>query len=231
MTFGNGDKVQYSVERPKFYKLVEWLNNGYFKGAIFLCQDRATRNKGDETIIRKLINAGVDIRYTLTTYDKTSSGELHMDIDGMFAKHYSRVTSEKISLTIRKSRADGLCTHKAPVGYLNQGNMTFKPQDPERAPIILKMFKKYAEGSWSLADIARWAIEEGFTMPPVRRRRTEAEMLEDEENDESTQVEAVCRPPTYNNIHKILTNPFYMGKIPGNDGQYFDSTSHETMLN
>ena len=83
MTFSSDNMVQYRVERPKFHKLSGWLNNHYFKGAIFLCSDRASRNKADETILRKLTNSGVDIRYALATYDKTSSGELHMDIDCM----------------------------------------------------------------------------------------------------------------------------------------------------
>src|SRR3989344_5582324 len=132
LTFGDGI-VQYRIERPKFYRLAEWLSKGYFKGVIFLCWDRASRNQGDETIIRKLIKTGVDIRFALTSYDKSSSGELHMDIDGMFAEHHSRVTREKVSLTIKNSRARGLWANKAGVGYLNPESMESKPKDPTRA--------------------------------------------------------------------------------------------------
>src|ERR1700739_347171 len=120
LTFGDGNAVQYRVERPKFYRLAQLLSKSYFKGVIFLCWDRASRNKGDDTILRKLMKAGVDIRFTLAQYDKTSSGALHMDIDGMFAEHHSRVTSEKVRLATKDLRERGVCTYKAPIGYLNQ---------------------------------------------------------------------------------------------------------------
>ena len=87
--------VQYNILRPKFLQLVQMLKNKEIKGCIFLCWDRSSRNKQDDVILKKLISLGSDIRFSEATYDKTSSGELHMDIDGMFAAHYSRVISQK----------------------------------------------------------------------------------------------------------------------------------------
>ena len=229
LTFIKG-AVQFRIARPKFYRLVQWLSKEYFKGVIFLCWDRASRNKGDDTVIRKLMKTGVDVRFALAQYDKTSAGELHMDIDGMFAEHHSRTTSEKVTISKRNKRSQGICTYKAPVGYLNQGVMEHKPIDPLRVPVIKKLFEMYGTGEWSLADLARWAIGEGFTMPAVRRRRTEAEILAEEDDDVRLEIEAVCRPPTYNNIHKILTNAFYTGKVLGNDGIYIPSASHEAVI-
>src|ERR1035437_7173571 len=145
----DGGMVQYRIDRPKFQKLFQFLIAGYFKGIVCLCWDRISRNKGDDTLIRKLMSNGVDVRFAFATYDKSSSGELHMDIDGMFAQHYSRVTSEKITETLRKARGDGICTYKAPIGYLNEGNMDHQPLDPVRVPIIKQMFEYYATGDWS----------------------------------------------------------------------------------
>ena len=230
LTFGDGNMVQYSVDRPKFYRLAELLNQHYFKGAIILCWDRASRNKGDDNILRKLMKGGADMRFTLAQYDKTSAGELHMDIDGMFAEHHSRVTREKVSLTIRNARARGLCTNKAPVGYLNEGSMEHKPLDPARAPIIKRLFEMAATGEWSLADLSRWAVEQGFTMPPMRRRRTRDEILAEEEDDVRAEIEAIHRLPTFNTIHKILTNPFYAGRVLGNDDMWVASMSHEALV-
>jgi site-specific DNA recombinase len=230
LTFGADGTVQYNIDRPKFYRLAQFLNKHYFKGVIILCWDRASRNKGDDTILRKLMKNGVDIRFTLSSYDKTSAGELHMDIDGMFAEHHSRVTREKVTITIRHNRAQGIVTHKAPVGYLNEGVMSHKAFDPIRAPIIEMLFDMAATGEYSLADMARWAIEQGFTMPPVRRRRTQEEILAEEEDDMRLEIEAIERLPTFNSIHKILTNPFYAGKTKGNDGVYVTSTSHEPLV-
>ncbi|MBA3830159.1 MAG: recombinase family protein [Taibaiella sp.] len=228
--FGKNGTVQYNVERPKFYRLVQYLNKGYFKGVIVLCWDRVSRNKGDNTIIEKLMKQGCDFRFTLATYDKTSSGALHMDIDSMFAEHHSRVTSEKVSLNIENQRSKGICTYKAPVGYLNTGTMEHKPFDPIRSPLIRQLFELYATGMYSLADLARWSAAHGMTMPPVRRRRTEEEVLAEEEDEVLLQIEAVERPLTYNNIHKILTNPFYTGRILGTNKEYIQSASHKRLI-
>ena len=87
-----------------------------------------------------------------------------------------------------------------------------------------------ATGDWGLADLARWAIEQGFTMPPVRRRRTMEEILAEEEDDVRVQIEAVSRLPTTTNIHKILTNPFYKGMALGNDRARVLSSSHQALV-
>ena len=230
LVFGEEGTVQYRIERPKFYRLVQFLSLGYFKGVIVLCWDRASRNRGDDTVIRKLMKQGVDFRFPLASYDKTSSGALHMDIDGMFAEHHSRITSEKVSLNIRLKRDQGICVQKAPVGYLNLGEMENKPIDPVRGPLITKMFELYATGEWSLADIARWAIEQGFTMPPARRRRTREEMLLEEEDDIKLELKPICRIPTFKTVHQILTNRFYTGEICNNNGEYIPSKSHKALV-
>lgn len=228
LTFTKDGLVQYHIDRPKFQKLVQFLSLGLFKGIVCLCWDRMSRNKGDDTLIRKLMRKGIDVRFVYANYDKTSSGALHMDIDGMFAEHHSRVTSEKVRLTHWSLRERGVVAYKAPVGYLNQGTMTHKPFDPERAPIIKKLFESYATGDWSLADLVRFAKNQGLTTFPSRRRRTQTEMLA-EENDE-VKIEKISRLMTVASIQKILTNQFYTGRTFGNNNNYVRSVSHEPLI-
>jgi site-specific DNA recombinase len=228
ITITDDGLIQYRIDRPKFHKLIQFLSTGSFKGVVCLCWDRISRNKGDDTAIRKLMRKGIDVRFVYAKYDKTSSGALHMDIDGMFAEHHSRVTSEKVSTTIRSLRERGICTHRAPIGYLNVGDMGNKPLDPERAPVIKSIFELYATGDWSLSDMARWANGQGLTTVPMRRRRTEEEMLAEEE--EEVQIARISRPITANMIHKIITNPFYIGRVIGNGGEYVPSNSHEALV-
>lgn len=230
LVIGENGIVQYKIERPKFHQLIQLLNEGYFKGVIILCWDRISRNKGDETIIRKLIKSGVEFRFVLATYDKTSAGALHMDIDGMFAEHHSRVTSEKVKINFKNQREKGVCTFKAPVGYLNMGSMNDKPIDEFRGPLIRKFFELYTTGEWTIASLARFANEQGFTMPARRKRRTAREMLEVEEDDSNIEMEKVERTVLKSGMHKILTNPFYVGKIKGNDGVLIQSTSHKPLV-
>lgn len=176
------------------------------------------------------MNRGIDVRFVRAQYDQGSAGELHKDIDGMFSAHHSRVTREKVTDTIREKRDEGYCTHKAPVGYLNLGQMEHKPFDPERSPIIRRLYKKADETTWSLSDLRRWAIEQGFTMSPMRRKRTSDEKLADEECDEVTVIEKICRLPTVTSIHTILTNRFYTGMVRGNGGAWVKSNSHEALV-
>jgi len=220
--------VQYRIERPKFQRLVHYLSLNLFKGVICLCWDRISRNKGDDTILRKLMRKGIDVRFVFAHYEKTSSGALHMDIDGMFAEHHSRVTSEKVRLTTWNLRERGIVTYKAPVGYLNKGDVQHKPFDPVRAPIIKKMFELYATGDWSLTDLVRFANNQGLTTSPSRRRRTESEMLAEE--GEESKIEPVARPIILSHVQKILTNPFYTGRMIGNDKRYARSISHEPLI-
>lgn len=230
MEFGEDGSVRYRVERPKFHRLASFLSAGHFKGVIFLSWDRASRNKGDGLIIGKLMKKGVDFRFVLASYDDTSAGELHKDIDGMFAEHHSRVTREKVKGVITKSREKGLCVYRAPVGYLNQGSMENKPLDPDRAPLVKALFEKADGTTWSLSDLHRWIIAQGFTMQPRRRTRTRDEILDDEERDEHRNLEPVARLPTVSQIHVILTNRFYTGQVRGNGRLWMKSASHEALV-
>jgi DNA invertase Pin-like site-specific DNA recombinase len=220
--------VQYRIDRPKFQKMLQLVSQGHFKGVICLCWDRISRNKGDDTIIRKLMRRGVDFRFVYATYDNTSSGALHMDIDGMFSQHHSRVTSEKVTLATRNNRERGICTYRAPIGYLNVGSMTNKPLDPVRAPIIKRMFELYATGDWSLSDLARFAGKQGLTTVPMRRRRTPEQMLD--ENYDLADLPKVSRPLTENHVSRILTNRFYTGRVLDPDGRYIPSASHQALV-
>ena len=221
--------VQYRIDRPKFQKMLQLVSQGYFKGIICLCWDRISRNKGDDTLVRKLMRKGVDFRFVYAKYEKSSSGALHMDIDGMFSQHHSRVTSEKVTLTIKNNREKGICTYRAPIGYLNLGEMENKPLDPERAPVIKQMYEYYATGDWSLSDLSRYAKEQGFTTVPMRRRRTKEEMLA-EEDDEAEELPKISQLASVNLISRILTNPFYTGKTLDPDGKYIESNSHVALV-
>ena len=218
--------IQYGIDRPKFRILMQYLADGLIKGVVCLCWDRISRNRGDDTIIRKLMRRGCDIRFTYATYEKSSAGELHMDVDSMFAQHHSRVTSEKVSITTRNLRSRGKCTYQAPIGYLNTGTPDYKPHDPERAPFITEIFELYDTGEWSLSDIARHMNHQGLTTVPARRPRTVGELLA----ENPPEIEPVSRPVNECTISRILANPFYTGKVIGPDGTYIPSTSHEPLV-
>lgn len=228
ITITDDGLVQYRIDRPKFQKMLQFVSQGYFKGVVCLCWDRISRNKGDDTLVRKLMRKGVDFRFVYAHYDKTSAGALHMDIDGMFSQHHSRVTSEKVTISTRNSREKGVCTYRAPIGYLNEGNMDHKPFDPVRAPIIKQMYEYYATGDWSLSDLARYAKEQGLVTVPMRRRRTKEEILSEE--GEFEEIEKTSRPVTISLISRILSNRFYTGRTLNSEGKHIPSNSHDALI-
>ena len=230
ITLTKDGQVQFAIERPKFQQLMYFLSKGFFKGVVVLSWDRACRNSRDEMIIRELMDRGIDFRFVTAKYDKSSAGELHKDVDGMFSKHRSRDTREKVTLTIRNLREKGVVTNRAPVGYLNLGDMYKKPFDPIRAPIIKQMFEMVATSEWTLTPITKWANEQGLTMPPMRRRRTAEEIAAEEDDEDVIVIEKICRPLDPGDVERIFKNPFYYGMTRGNDGEWKKSISHEALV-
>lgn len=218
--------IVYKIERPKFARLVALLKSGELRGVIFLCWDRASRNKQDDVILKKLIKQGSDIRFSQTSYERTSSGDLHMDIDGMFSSHYSRVISEKVKLSSIKLRAEGRCLYMSPIGYLDNGSAT-KPMDPERAPLVKRIFELYATGEWSLMQLAKWAQQHGLTTKPCRRKRKREEILS---NMPVESMPKLSRPVNEKSIENILSNPFYIGKNRVKGGGFINATSHRPLI-
>jgi site-specific DNA recombinase len=216
--------VSYKIERPKFQILIQKLMAGEYAGVICLCWDRISRNEQDGMIIKQLMDNGIDIKFVQVSYDKTSSGKLHRDIDGVFANHYSRVISEKVCNVFEKFRSEGLCTGWSPIGYLDNGSDD-KPLDPERAPIVKRVFELYATGEWSISQLGKWAAQHGLTTKPSKPKRTKDEMASGKENDRPK----VSRPVTSKTIENLLKNPHYIGKHKNRKGDIW-SCKHPSLI-
>jgi site-specific DNA recombinase len=198
--------VRYEIERPKFQRMAKLLLDRKFKGVICLCWDRISRNEHDGILIKKIMDSGVDVRFVQVTYDKTSSGALHRDIDGMFSQHYSRVISEKVRNTFDKFRREGRCIGPAPIGYLDQGSAS-KPFDPIRAPIVRRMFDLYTTGEWSISQLAHWTNQQGLTTKPRRPRRMAVQRFDDGEDRQQ-----IPRRMGTTTVAHMLANTYYIGQ-------------------
>ena len=105
----------------------------------------------------------------------------------------------------------GLRPGQSPVGYLNEKRMDRKCQsiiDPERAPIIKKIFEKVAYEKWSGRKIFNW--------------------LKFELNFKSVTGN---KGLTLGNIYQILQNPFYYGvfEYPVKSGNWYTG-KHEPLI-
>ncbi|MFZ2621106.1 MAG: recombinase family protein [Minisyncoccia bacterium] len=214
------------VLRPKFVKLIRLLKDKKIKGVVILCWDRASRNAQDNVIIQRLVEQGCDIRFTDMQFDKNSGGKVNMNVQGMFAEYYSDVISEKVRYSQEKLRAEGKCIYSVPLGYLNRGSDN-KPIDPERAPLIKRLFEMYATGEWSFMQLAKWATKNGLTKRPKRRKRTKEEQ---ENGIDFDLLPKVSGPIDHKSVESILSNPFYIGKVKIGHNEYITSTAHKPII-
>jgi DNA invertase Pin-like site-specific DNA recombinase len=212
LDIGKDGTIRYKIDRPKFQKLVTVLASHQYRGVICLCWDRLSRNPHDDAVVKDLINRGADVRFVEANYENSSAGALHMDIDGVFAANYSRTISEKVRAANAKLRAEGKCTRKSPIGYLDAGPGN-KPVDPARAPLVKRIFELYAQGGWSISQLAEWARDKGLLSKQRRPNRTRDEVLAGETNTK----ERAAYPVTAKTIEVMLHNPFYAGVIKHGD--------------
>lgn len=160
--------------------------------------DRATRNFHDFLALEELRRVDVEIHSTreglVIAKDADPSVELMWSLQVAFARHYVSNLSREAKKGREQKLREGGWPHRAPIGYLNTtalGRHVIVP-DPERAPLVRRLFARYAEGAASLRDLAGLAEQLGL-------RSREGRTLD---------VQA---------IGHILRGPIYAGLLP--DGE------------
>ena len=175
--------------RPVFNAMVKQLRKQKAQGIIVHKIDRSARNFRDWARIGDLADAGFDIHFATETLDfRSRGGRLSADIQAVIAADYIRNLREETIKGINGRLKQGLYPFNAPLGYLNNGGGKPKTPDPERAPLIKKMFELYASGNYSLRTLRHTMIDLGLT-------------------------NTAGKPPSKHLIETILSNPFYCGII------------------
>ncbi len=199
-------------QRPVFNEIVDEIKQGKFNGILTWAPDRISRNAGDLGKVIDLMDGNYlqDIRtygqrFTNSPNDKfmlmilCSQAKLENDNRGINVKRGLRTRCEM-----------GLWVGTAPLGYLNQKHMDKKGQvlvDPQRAPIIKKMFEKVAYEQWSGRKVYNWMR---FELNFHTRGN---------------------RPLTLSGVYRILENPFYYGifERPRESGNWYQG-KHQPLI-
>ncbi len=200
-------------QRPVFNEIVDEIKQGKFNGILTWAPDRISRNAGDLGKVIDLMDGNYlqDIRtygqrFTNSPNDKfmlmilCSQAKLENDNRGINVKRGLRTRCEM-----------GLWVGTAPLGYLNQKHMDKKGQvlvDPQRAPIIKKMFEKVAYEQWSGRKVYNWMR---FELNFYTRGN---------------------KPLTLSGVYRILENPFYYGifERPRESGNWYQG-KHQPLIN
>lgn len=148
-------------KRPVFNEIMEELRQEKFNGILTWAPDRIGRNAGDLARVIDLMDAGKleEIRTFSQSFRNNPNEKFLLTILGGQAKLENDNRGINVKRGLRTRVEMGLWPGVAPVGYLNQKHMDKKCQiiiDPERAPIVKKMFEKMAHEKWSGRKIHHW---------------------------------------------------------------------------
>lgn len=152
--------------------------------------DRLYRNFEDHV---KISHLGLNIHLVkegeLLNRESKSHQKLVHGFKLLMAKNYSDNLSEEVSKGMLEKARGGDFPVRAPVGYLNDRNERRVVIDPVRAPLIRQAFELYGTGNYSLSDIRKKLIQNGFTLKNGNGK------------------------PPKSTIELMLKNPFYYGEF------------------
>ena len=202
-----------SGQRPVYREILEDIRREKFNGIIVWHPDRLSRNAGDlgelvDLMDQKLL---VEIRANGQTFTNNPSEKFLL----MILCSQAKLENDNKSINVKrglKARVEmGLWPAPAPTGYIKEKRMDRKCEtliDPERAPVITKMFEKVAYEKWSGRKLYHWLkFELNFRALPSKKHLS------------------------LGNIYRILENHFYYGvfEYPKNSGNWYQGR-HEPLI-
>jgi site-specific DNA recombinase len=201
--------------RPVFTEMMRRIHRGEAEGLLCWKPDRLARNPVDcGTVIWALKQPGITIITPAQTYTMDSILLLYLEF-GMAHKYVDDL-SRNVKRGLKTKAELGWHPGIAPLGYLNEptGSKGFKQVvvDPERFPLVRRMWDLMLTGTYSVADIRRIANAEwGF-----RTRFTKREG---------------GKPLARSGLYQIFSNTFYYGafEYPRGSGTWYPG-AHQPMV-
>jgi len=194
-----------SGQRPVFKEILEDIRRQRFNGILTWAPDRLSRNAGDLGSLVDLMDQRLLLG--IRTYGQTFANSPNEKFLLMILCSQAKLENDNKSINVKRglrTRCEmGLRPGQPPVGYLNERHMDRKCQaiiDPERGPIIKKMFEKVAYERWSGGKIFNW-LKFDLNFKSITGNKG----------------------LTLSNIYLILQNPFYYGvfEYPVKSGNFY----------
>jgi DNA invertase Pin-like site-specific DNA recombinase len=182
--------------RPLFDEMVRRIEKGDAHGIVAWHPDRLARNSVDGGRIVYLLDTKrlVDLKFATFTFENNPQGKFMLSIIFGYSKYYVDSLSENIRRGNRTKVEHGWRPNMAPVGYLNDRDTKTITMDPERFPLVRRMWEMMLTGSYPPRLIWEVATRE-WGLATKRRKRTGG------------------APLALSAFYSILTNPFYAGVI------------------
>src|SRR3989344_8756386 len=156
-----------SGQRPVFNQLLKDIRSRVFTGVVTWAPDRLSRNAGDLGTLVDLMDQGFlkEIRTTGQKFTNSPNEKFLLMILCSQAKLENDNRGINVKRGLRSKCESGVRPCMSPLGYM-QGDIDGKKGhkkvliDPERAPIIKKMFEKVAYEFKSGRDVYHWLNNE-----------------------------------------------------------------------
>ena len=143
--------------RAIFNEMLSRIEKGEAQGILAWHPDRLARNSVDGGKVIYLIDTGkiTELKFPTFWFDATPQGKFMLNIAFGQSKYYIDNLSENVKRGQRQKVRRGEFSGVAPSGYLNDLVAHTIIPDPERFPLIKKMYELYATGNYSLKDLTK----------------------------------------------------------------------------
>ena len=194
-----------SGQRPVFKEILEDLRRQRFNGILTWAPDRLSRNAGDLGSLVDLMDQKMLLE--IRTYGQQFRNSPNEKFLLMILCSQAKLENDNKSINVKRglrTRCEmGLRPGSPPIGYLNERHMDRKCEaivDPERGPVIKKIFEKVAYEKWSGRKIYNW-LKFDLNFKSATGKKGLA----------------------LGNIYLILQNPFYYGvfEYPAKSGNFY----------
>lgn len=186
--------------RPIFEQMLKRIDEGEAHGIISWHPDRLSRNEIDAASITYRIRNGkiLDLKFGSYTFDNSPEGMMMLQMVMSQSQYFSAKLSKDVKRGNEKKIQLGWKPGWAPTGYLNTPDRDKGSKiiiiDPERFPIVRKMWDLMLTGNYSVPEILDIAeFDLGFRLRKTRKTGG--------------------GPLSRSALYGIFTNPFYAGQI------------------
>ena len=137
--------------RPLFDEMIRRIERGEAEGIIAWHPDRLARNSIDGGKIVYLLDTKrlKDLKFATFTFENNPQGKFMLSIIFSYSKYYVDSLSENIRRGNRTKIELGWLPKMAPTGYLNDKETRTIVPDPERFPLLRRMWELMLTGAYS----------------------------------------------------------------------------------
>ena len=158
--------------RKVFEAMLNRIADGEAGGILSWHPDRLARNMTDGARLVELIESlGMNLVFPTYRFEKTPQDIFCLTLAFGQSKLYVDNLSENTKRGMRNKAKRGIYPSVAPVGYLNNRNTREIDPDPEYAPFVVSLFKKYSTSKYTYADL-RFSTRSGKKISVSSVQRT-----------------------------------------------------------